>query len=221
MRHRHRTQKLPATNLTLIAAAVGALLLGYYSSKLINRAALTPDLKPDHATLYPSDFRNMPEFRLLDENGVAFTNTRFQGLWSLVFFGFTFCPDVCPNTLSQLADVKTSFAAKSDLQIVLISVDPERDTVEKLKPYVDYFDPAFIGVTGDSEEIKNVAQYFGVFYAKNSDNNDPDRYLMDHSAGIFLLNPEGRLFALFSPPHDATAITRDLTMIYNHYTYNQ
>lgn len=217
MRHRHSTQKLPDTSLILIAVAVGALLLGYYASQLINPAASRHSLELANATLYPEDFRTMPPFKLLDEDGTAFTNMRFKGQWSLVFFGFTYCPDVCPNTLSLLAQVKTSLNDRADIQTLLISVDPERDTTEKLKPYVDYFDPAFIGITGDMEAIKTVTQYFGVFFAKTPNQDDSSHYVIDHSAGIFLLNPEGKLFALFSPPHDAAAITQDLQKILSSY----
>lgn len=217
MQRRRSTQKLPAKNLLPIIAAIGALLMGYYvADKLI---PAPPPLELKSATLYPPHFRSMPAFRLTDENNDPFTEQELTGYWNLIFFGYTYCPDVCPNTLSVLQQTKTALAAqnpKVKLRIIFASIDPERDTPAKLAPYIHYFDPEFRAITGGSSETQKLARHFGVFFRKTIDPKNPTHYLIDHSTGIFLLNPATDLVALFSPPHNSTDITADLLSIMQH-----
>lgn len=170
------------------------------------------------ATLYPADFRPLASFRLTDHNGRAFDNSRLHGGWSLMFFGFTRCPDVCPLTMQVLQTVNQEISAKAGAanpRIIFVSVDPERDTTEQLRQYVGYFHPDFIGVSGDHENLRALTRSLGAFYAK-AETQQPERYQVDHSAALFLLDPGGRVRALFSAPLQAGAIAQDLLTIIQH-----
>jgi protein SCO1/2 len=124
-----------------------------------------------------------------------------------VFFGFTHCPDVCPTTLAKLAQVRRR-AAIAGLQVLLISVDPQRDTPAVLGTYVHAFDPQFQGLTGDPQTIARLAANFGV--ALNRVELPGGDYTMDHSAVVFVLDDSAHIVAIFTPPFDVTALSADL-----------
>ena len=151
--------------------------------------------------------RALGEFSLTDQNGAAFTAARLEGAPTLVFFGFTHCPDVCPLTLLQLAKVKQS-GVVPHLRVLFITVDPARDTPVLLAQYVHAFDPDIIGATGTPATLAEVTRAFGVAYERvELPGGD---YTMDHSATVFLLDAHGRNVAVFSPPFDVQALTADL-----------
>lgn len=155
--------------------------------------------------------RPVPEFTLTDDSGATFDRSRLQDRWSLLFFGFTHCPDVCPTTLGMLAQTEKQLAdLPSGLkpQVVLISVDPQRDTPQQLASYVKFFSPSFTGVTGTPEAIDDFTRAMGVPVAIGSPDANGN-YSVDHSAAIFLINPEGALRALFSTPHTPAVIAAD------------
>jgi protein SCO1/2 len=155
-------------------------------------------------------------FALTDMNGQSFTDQSFLGKWSLVFFGFTSCPDICPVTLSLLNQVTTILHAEPGLpvpQVIFVSVDPERDTPEKLKQYVEHFNANFIGVTGNHTQLTNFSRQLGVVYEKFYLNNESGDYLMDHSGSIALINPKGAIQAFFTPPLDAVTIAENFASI--------
>lgn len=151
--------------------------------------------------------RPLPEFSLTDQSGQPFTLKSLQGHPTLVFFGFTHCPDVCPTTLAKLSQVAKT-ANVPDLKVLLVSVDPQRDTPDQLERYVHAFNPEFEGVTGDQKEIERVAREFGVAIVK-VDIAGGD-YTVDHSAVVFLLNRKGERVALFTPPLDIASIATDV-----------
>lgn len=143
----------------------------------------------------------LPEFALRGPRG-AFSNTHLTGRWSFVFFGYTQCPDVCPTALTLMKDVRAILGTAPTappFQVVFVSVDPRRDTDELLQQYLAAFDPSFIGITGDDDALLPLAKTLGVYYRRN-DGTDVQRYTVDHSATIFLVNPRGRMVAVFSPP---------------------
>jgi len=110
-----------------------------------------------------------------------------------VFFGYTNCPDVCPTTMSELAQVKSDLGAEGDrLQVLFVTVDPERDTPEVLKAYMAHFDPSFLALRGSPEELAAVAKDFKIFY-KQVPGDTPTSYSMDHSAGMYMFDPKGQL----------------------------
>jgi protein SCO1/2 len=132
-------------------------------------------------------------YLLMDANGRAVTNVDFPGQFQLLSFGYTFCPDICPTTLSEQAAVMNRLGERAALvQPIFVTVDPERDTAEKLREYTTYFHPRLIGLTGSPELIAAAARSFGVRYRKVTDPEvPPDRYPVDHTAGMFLVGPDG------------------------------
>lgn len=154
--------------------------------------------------------RPLPEFTLVDERGEAFTRTELQGHWTLLFPGFTYCPDICPATLGQLKSVHAQLGERGEkLQVLLFSVDPQRDTPEVMARYVHFFNPAFKGVTAAEPALREFAQALGVAYAQVPGETE-DSYTMDHSAALVLLNPQGEIAGYFTPPHRVDALVKDL-----------
>jgi protein SCO1/2 len=143
----------------------------------------------------------------VDAHGARVTQADFAGAPAVIYFGFTHCPDVCPTTLAKLAQVK-KIGALPGLRVLLISIDPQRDTPPVLSQYVHAFDPQFIGLTGDTAAIDKVAADFGVA-VQRVDLPGGD-YTMDHSATVFLLDNHAREVAVFTPPFDAKQIAQDL-----------
>ena len=141
------------------------------------------------------------DFELVDHRGETFNISRMQDIWTIVFFGFTHCPDICPTTLAMLDDTysKLKDSEKDRLQIVMISLDSERDTVEKMAEYVPYFNSSFTGVTGDKYVISRLAAE--LFIAYNRVPLGDDDYTMDHSTQLILINPKGHYHGFFKAPH--------------------
>jgi len=148
--------------------------------------------------------RNVNAFTLRDHNGAEFTHTGLEGKWTLLFVGYTSCPDVCPTTLAMLAKLKKELAgteAENNTQVILVSADPQRDTPERLKQYVTYFDPQFVGVTGEFLDLQRFATNLSIAFTKVP-GSDPNNYLIDHGANITLINPRGDYQGFFKPPFD-------------------
>jgi protein SCO1/2 len=138
------------------------------------------------------------KFSLIDDNGKPFTDAELKGKWHLVFFGYTHCPDVCPTALNDLSLALDKLGAKkSKIEIVFITVDPERDTPAVLKSYVESFGGAIVGLTGTPDAVAQAAQDYRVYYAKHP--RADGGYDMDHSALIYVMDPEGRFTATFTP----------------------
>lgn len=156
----------------------------------------------------------LPDFTLYDQNGDTVTADSFRGQWDLVFFGFTNCPDVCPMTLQILANAKRELEnanVKSVPRIVLVSVDPERDTQELMGQYVDYFGAGNLGVSGDLEELKKLTTALGIYFEKIP--SDDDNYNVNHSAAVLIVNPDGEFSALFSAPHEVANYVHDMPIL--------
>lgn len=137
-------------------------------------------------------------FHLIDQRGAAVTDADYRGRWMLVYFGYTFCPDVCPTELATMAAALQKLGpAAAKVVPVFITVDPARDTPEVLARYVKLFDDRMVGLSGTPEEIANVAREYRVYYAKVTSTASP--YVMDHSSFVYLMDPKGRLAALFDP----------------------
>jgi len=152
----------------------------------------------------------LTDVNLTDHLGRPFTQEQFKGKKTLVFFGFTTCPDVCPTTLAILNHAMRH--THSLPRVVLISVDPERDTVEKLASYVPAFNPAFIGLTGDLDSITRVATQLNAGFMKSS-GDDADSYTVDHSASILLIDEEARYAGFFRMPHQELNIAKALNRL--------
>ncbi len=157
----------------------------------------------------------LPAFALQDQAGTAVDANTFRGYWNLVFFGFTHCPDICPATLQILAAAKRSLAdiAQEPLpRIVLVSVDPERDTPAAIGRYVDYFGDGNLGLTGSLDELKKLTSALGIYFAKQPADDDGN-YVVDHSAAVLVVNPDAEFHALFSGPHLVDTYVHDLPII--------
>lgn len=200
------------------AFAVGVML--YYFVTAEQRESKLSNLK--HATSLHTSPRAFPEFTLIDHHGQEFTNENLKNTWNFIFFGFTNCPDVCPLTLSTIDQVVDNLIAQKEViaQVVFISVDPKRDSQQQLGDYVHHFNQDMIGLTGNDEELKNLTQALGVVYTTPSESENQD-YLIDHSAHIFLVAPNGNLAALFSTPHDSQTITDDFKILNAYYNAQQ
>jgi protein SCO1/2 len=159
--------------------------------------------------------RVIADFALIDQAGQPFSLEQLRGSWSLIFFGFTHCPDVCPTALYELQQVRKSLQHKLDEstqmpEILFVSVDPERDTPEALRAYLSHFDPSFIGVTGKHEQLLPLTKQVGIAYRIEEHESGVTQYSVDHSTGILLTNPAGRLHGVFPAPHGADDISADL-----------
>jgi protein SCO1/2 len=184
-----------------------AFAVGLFVARAFWRTPEPPPL--ERATLYPAP-RPIPELELVDQDGRPLDRSGLAGRWTLIFFGFTNCPDVCPTTLATLKRARDELADLSpDLRpdVLLISVDPERDTPDRLGAYVRFFDTSFRGATGSPDAIGAFTRAFAVPYAKVA--LDGDSYTVDHGSAVFVLDPGAAIVAHSSAPHDARVLAAD------------
>jgi protein SCO1/2 len=152
-----------------------------------------------------------PSFALADSAGTTRTNDEFQGKFLLVFFGFTNCPDVCPTTLSEVAQVMDDLDPDAGkVQPVFISVDPERDRRLGLDAFTQVFHPSILGLAGDEPATRAAAKSFKIFYEREDDPNAPDGYAMSHSPALYLIGPQGDWLRQFTYGTPAAEILTDL-----------
>jgi protein SCO1/2 len=150
------------------------------------------------------------DFALTDHNGRAVTLADYRGKAVVLFFGYTHCPDVCPTTLSELAAaVEKLGPAAKDVQVLFATVDPERDTPALLAQYVPAFNPSFVGLHGDAAALERTAKEFRIVYRKQ-EGREPGTYTMDHSAGAFVFDPQGRLRLYVGYGQGADVFAHDL-----------
>jgi len=150
-------------------------------------------------------------FALVDGNGHSVTDRDFRGKYLLVYFGYTYCPDVCPTTLNAVADALDRLGKKADLvQPVFITVDPRRDTPAVVKQYAAAFTPRLVGLTGTPAEIATVAKEYRVYYAEHRTGPGPNDYSMDHSSILYLMGPDGRFVAPIRTDETGAEIATDI-----------
>jgi protein SCO1/2 len=193
---------------------LGLLVLGGMAAGMFGKRAGVTEVPPELVGTMLMQPRPLPEFALSDHAGATFDRSRFQGRWSLVFFGYTSCPDICPTTMLTLKQVAAAIVAAGDEppQVLLVSVDPARDTPEALGDYVTYFGEDFIGVTGDEQQLHQLTLQVGAMYELG----EPDEtgfYEVAHSSSVFLIDPRARVVAAFSPPHQPVQIATGLGTI--------
>jgi protein SCO1/2 len=184
-----------------IAVFMFIVVAGFVYRVGVPRVLPATEMKLNGAYMFETP-RNIGEFALLDHHGQVFDGARFEGKWTLVFFGFTTCPDICPTTMSFLNDFikQLEGTEAEDTAVVMISVDPARDSVEQLAGYVPFFNPDFIGVTGEFLEIHKVATALNTPFRKVP--GQGENYLIDHSANVVLINPRGDYHGFFKSPLD-------------------
>ncbi len=184
----------------------------------------TETAEPEINGIYISPSRKVADFELTNQSGQPFNQAALKERWSLLFFGYTFCPDVCPTTLAQLNQFHSRLAAEGldeDVTVWMISVDPARDTAERLKEYTAFFNPKFGGATGDREEIDKLAQQFGVYYKIHDPEPGADYYLVDHSSAVIVINPDTRLQAVLTGTSSTDRLVEDFQAIRQHYDATQ
>ncbi len=141
--------------------------------------------------------------------------SKLKGSWNLMFFGFTNCPDICPTTLMTMKQVAKRLP-QQDIRYLFVSLDPKRDTSEKLKDYMDFYNPEFIALNGDKNEIDKLSQATGVIYDFDGDTSGDD-YLVNHYAAILVIDPQARLRAHILPPHSVDKVADAIIKLSNHY----
>lgn len=170
----------------IAAVAVAALLAVWWWMR-------PPEL---HGTLLQSE-ESARDFTLQATDGQSHSLSDLRGKWVMLYFGYTFCPDVCPTTMADLRQMKQELGSQGEnIQVVMVTLDPERDTIERLASYVAAFDPGFIGMTGDEQAIADAATQFGVFHDQRTVEGASD-YLIDHTSIVSVLDPEGHLRYVF------------------------
>jgi len=206
-----RGSGLGGHKILIAVVAVAALTLGGIASYMTSRP-VAPEID---GLLWPQS-KALTAIALEDHRHQPFTLERLKGRWTLLFFGYTHCPDVCPVTLTVLKNALALMAgAGTDAaspQVVFVSVDPARDTLDHLAAYMGHFNPEFLGVTGAEPDLKALVRQLGVLYILG----EPDasgEYLVDHTAAVFLVDPRGHLVALFQAPHEAATIAGNIPEI--------
>jgi protein SCO1/2 len=190
-----------------IALTIAAMFVGALAYTLLHPPAMSIEELRNHGGYMFEKGRIMQDFSLVDDQGEVFDNKRVEGKWSIVFFGFTHCPDICPTTLAQLSDFYRELPQDilQDTQIIMVSADPDRDTPEILNSYVRYFHPEFVGVTGDFFAIHRFATQLNTTFRKVA-GETPDDYQVDHGANLALINPYGHFQGFIKPPFDGASL---------------
>ncbi|MFT3741945.1 MAG: SCO family protein [Gammaproteobacteria bacterium] len=193
----------------LIAVALLAIGWGVWTH---HNTHLSSKPSFESATIFPQP-RRVPDFQLIDSNNQPLTLNNLKGHWSLLFFGFTRCPELCPTTLAVLKQAYKNLAAAHQTvvpQMVFISVDPESDSLARIRDYVHSFNPAFLGATGSAQTLSQLTESFSVLYMKVKSAQADGDYTIDHSGTILIVNPQGQFAGVFTLPHDANKISHDI-----------
>jgi len=173
-----------------------------------------------NALLFPDDYKQIPEFKLQDQNGDTIDESSFSDQWSMLFFGFTQCPDVCPITLAVMRDALRLIDQQSPettpFEIVFTSVDPNRDPPEVLKPYINGFNTRARAMTGEVTNILDFAKDLNIVVSYDADEDDPSQYTIDHTASALLVDPQKRIRAKFNVPHEPDQMAADYLHIRAH-----
>lgn len=207
--------------------AVVALIVGIYVAIVIAPPGIDEESGGSKAvaTQYLQQFpqpRELYDFTLTDHTGATVDKSVLAGKWSLLFVGYTYCPDVCPTTMAAVnaAYPQLQTAATAPLQVVFLSVDPKRDTTKRLGEYMAFFNDQFVGMTGEHSELFPLVRSMGMMYSMTESTDNPN-YLVDHSASIVVINPDAQVIGRFKPQHkpgelaisDTEQILADLPLI--------
>ncbi|MBK5353253.1 SCO family protein [Pseudomonas sp. TH41] len=205
-----RTQKT-----VFILVALIALVLGLTINKVLSgKGQGDPTPLIDAGIILLPQSRNLPDVTMTDQDGKPVAVNELKDKWSLLFFGYTFCPDICPTTLAQLRQIKSELPpeAVAKLQIILVSVDPNRDTPKQLKQYLGYFDPQFIGLTASSvDDIQKLANAVSIPFIP-ADTSKPN-YTVDHSGNLAVIGPDGTQRGFIRAPLNNTKLVAQLPVM--------
>lgn len=212
--------KLKQMILTLMLAIAIVIAIWYgFTPFFTNKNTIPAELAPNLAVgtaLHPS--KPLVDFSLTDTNGKLFNQASLFGHWTLMFFGYSKCPNICPATLAILSEVwRSGFEnpqKKEPVHFIFVSLDPKMDTIQTLRTFVTGFHPSFAGLTGDISEVQKLSKVCSIYSLEDPTSKTANgEKIIDHSATLLLINPQGRIQALFSPPHNAAAIAQDLNAL--------
>ena len=200
----------------LSCITVMVLAVSLYVNKMTSKVSLTNDQLKDLGLYLIEPARELGEFKLIDSFNNEFVPDDFKGRWNALFFGFTFCPDICPITMGMLSRIEKELGLVADnkIKVFLVSVDPDRDTPEKLKIYLKNFNDKFIGLTGGIDQIYNFATRVNAPFSPVINSEDPN-YSVDHYGSIVVINPEGKYAGFFRTPHEQEKIKLGLLELIN------
>jgi protein SCO1/2 len=209
----HASSSARSLPIVLVLIAAFASGLGLW----LGSRQFTPETPPPliAALLYPEP-REVPDFQLTQTQGKPYGKDDWRGHWTILFFGYTTCPDVCPTTLAVFKHVwseLTQLHLDQQLRIDFISIDPQRDTPEQLAGYVAYFSPDFRAATGSDDDLNRLTRALGLVYSRTIGSNGEVQ--IDHSASAAIINPQAELIGLFRPPLTAEPILADLKTLLN------
>ncbi len=186
----------------LVLVALVALVLGLTVQKVLNaqRHQLDPTVLLDAGIVILPQTRSVPALTFTNQDGQAVSTASLKGRWHLLFFGYTFCPDVCPTTLAQLRELQSKLPpeVRDDLQVVFVSVDPNRDTAPRIKEYLGFFNAGFQGITGTRENVQKLANAMSIPYIP-ADTSKPN-YTVDHSGNLVIIGPDGKQHGFIRAP---------------------
>ncbi len=199
-----------SANWLIVIAALAAAAGLWFGARLFTTTTPAPLLPPLQAGMAFPAPREVPAFELDRADGGKLSQADWRGRWTIVFFGYTHCPDICPTTLASFGQAwkKLDAAARERLRFDFISVDPARDNPEQLARYVGHFDKDFVGATGSDEQLTALTRALGIMYAREQ--GEAGSYTVDHSASVLIIDPAGREVGLLRPPFDASQIAADL-----------
>ncbi|WP_122586810.1 SCO family protein [Pseudomonas viridiflava] len=204
-----RTQKT-----VFILVAVVALIMGLTINRVLSgKGPGDQTALIDAGVILLPQSRSLPSLSMNDQNGAPVAVDELKGQWTLVFFGYTYCPDICPTTLAQLRDIRTKLPqeAVDKMRVVLVSVDPNRDTPQQLKQYLGYFDPRYIGLTAPVADIQKLASALSIPFIP-ADTSKPG-YTVDHSGNLALIGPDGRQRGFIRSPLNAQKLVAQLPVL--------
>lgn len=210
---RRRLQKRGIRRTLAILVTVVTVVVGLQVYKVTREPPLDREALREQGTLVFEQPRRVSAFELVDHRNQAFTPEQLEGQWTLAFFGFTECPDICPMAMAELSRTMEQLPPElvERTQVLLVTLDPARDTPEVLAEYVPYFHEDFVGVTGDFLTLKRLANEVNVAFAKVTQSDDD--YTVDHSGNIVLFNPKGDYHGFFKPPFDPAKLAEHYTSI--------
>ncbi len=189
--------------------AVMLIALSLYVNKMTTKVYLSNEQLKDLGLYLIEPARDLGSFNLIDTNEKEFLPQDFEGKWNVLFFGFTFCPDICPITMRMLSRIEKEIDSQEldKIRIFLVTVDPDRDSPDQLKVYLENFSENFIGLTGGLDQIYNFATRVNAPFSPISNSKDP-HYTVDHTGSIILINPEGNYAGFFRAPHNQDDIKK-------------
>lgn len=194
-----------------VLVAIVALVLGLTVNKVLtSKGQGDPTVLLDAGIVLLPQSRSLPELSLTNQDGQTVAMDQLKDQWSLLFFGYTFCPDICPATLAQLRQLQGQLPPETlaKLRIVLVTVDPNRDTPEQLKKYLDYFDAGFIGLTGEQATLQKLANGVSIPYIPAD--TSKENYTVDHSGNLVIIGPDGKQRGFIRAPINNTKLAAQL-----------